>query len=255
MESDELQPRAVICAGAGGGIGAEVAQLLAAAGARVLVADIDLAAADRTARGIRDSGGVAVAAGVQIADPASCEAMVTAAVQEFGFVDGLYNGVGVADPTLPIHEQSIETWQRLVAINVLGSAFAIRAVTPHLIASGNGVIVNVSSGAGLRATDAGHAPYTTSKHAVIGLTKAAAVDLAPYGIRVNVIAPGPTLTSMVKRYLAERPEAAQHMKQRILLGRLAEPHEIAAMAFYLFSRRSSFCTGSVYEVNGGELAS
>jgi NAD(P)-dependent dehydrogenase (short-subunit alcohol dehydrogenase family) len=117
-----------------------------------------------------------------------------------------------------------------------------------------GSIVNVSSGAGLRATDPGHAPYVASKHAVVGMTKAAALDYAPYGIRVNAIAPGPTRTDLIVNHLRHNPEAEPHITGRILLGRLAEPDEIAAMAVFLFSAQASFCTGAIYEVNGGELA-
>ncbi len=254
MTSQELSDRVIICTGGGNGIGAEVAQSLAAQGARILVVDLDNEAAQSTVSKIINSGGAAVALAVDITDEDAVAEIASHALQVFGRIDGLYNGAGVADPTKLFHEQTASTWRRVIDINVLGSVFCMNAVIPALRAAGGGVIVNVSSGAGLRATDTGHAPYITSKHAVVGFTKAAALDLAPFGIRVNAIAPGPTLTSMVRKYIADKPDIEAHLKARILLGRLAEPSEIAQMVLFLFSDRASFCTGAIYEVNGGELA-
>jgi NAD(P)-dependent dehydrogenase (short-subunit alcohol dehydrogenase family) len=189
-----------------------------------------------------------------VVDPAQAAGAVEKTLAGFGRIDGLYNGAGVAGPTRAFHETDDATWRKVMDVNLLGSVNFIRAVAPVMIGQRGGAIVNVSSGAGLRATDAGHAPYVTSKHAVIGMTKAAAVEYARHGIRVNAIAPGPTATEMVRKYVADNPGVDEHLRKRILLGRLGEPDEIARMALFLFSDAASFCTGAVYEVNGGELA-
>jgi NAD(P)-dependent dehydrogenase (short-subunit alcohol dehydrogenase family) len=255
MSDNAIAGRAIICVGAGNGIGRCVAAGLAARGARVAVADIDGAAAEAVAGSLRDAGGTALAVTVDIRDERSVTAMVDRARTELGVINGLYNGAGVAEATAIFHEQTPPVWERVFGINLLGTVNCIRAVAPVMIDGGaGGSIVNVASGAGLRATDPGHAPYVASKHAVVGMTKAAALDYAPYGIRVNAIAPGPTRTDLIVNHLRHNPAAEPHITGRILLGRLAEPEEIAAMALFLFSAEASFCTGAIYEVNGGELA-
>lgn len=254
MNSSGLSGKVMLCTGAGAGIGKAVAFALAAEGARLVLVDAAAAAVGAVAEALRAGGTEALALPADVVDPAQAGDVVATALAAFGRVDGLYNGAGVAGPTRAFHETDDATWRKVIDVNVLGSVNFIRAVAPAMMGQRSGAIVNVSSGAGLRATDAGHAPYVTSKHAVIGMTKSAAVEYAAHGIRVNAIAPGPTATEMVRRYVADNPGVDQHLRKRILLGRLGEPEEIARMALFLFSDAASFCTGAVYEVNGGELA-
>lgn len=246
--------KVVLCTGAGAGIGKAVALALAREGARLAVVDANADAAGSVAAAVRETGASAIAVVADVVDPAQAAGAVEKTLAGFGRIDGLYNGAGVAGPTRAFHETDDAAWRKVMDVNVLGSVNFIRAVAPVMIGQRGGAIVNVSSGAGLRATDAGHAPYVTSKHAVIGMTKAAAVEYARHGIRVNAIAPGPTATEMVRKYVADNPGVDEHLRKRILLGRLGEPDEIARMALFLFSDAASFCTGAVYEVNGGELA-
>jgi NAD(P)-dependent dehydrogenase (short-subunit alcohol dehydrogenase family) len=250
-----LDGRVVFCTGAGNGIGREVAVGLAAQGAVVAVADVNGQAAQQVATYIETQGGTAIWLPTDITAPESVTASVARTHEEFSRIDGLYNGAGIAEDTAVLHEQSDDVWTRVLNVNLRGAINCIQAVAPLMLAGGTGgAIVNVSSGAGLRATDPGHAPYIASKHAVVGLTKAAAVDYGKYGIRVNAIAPGPTRTDLILNHLKQNPDAEARITGRILLARLAEPPEIAAMAIFLFSQLASFCTGGVYEVNGGELA-
>ncbi|MGA0019183.1 MAG: SDR family NAD(P)-dependent oxidoreductase [Steroidobacteraceae bacterium] len=254
MARDGISGKVVICTGAGAGIGRAVALALAERSARLALVDVSESAAESVADAVRAVGAEAIAVTANVTDGAQVDMTVKAVVERFGRIDGLYNGAGIAGPTKAFHDTDDATWRSVMSVNVFGSVNFIRAVAPVMISQGAGTIVNVSSGAGLRATDAGHAPYVTSKHAVIGMTKAAAVEYARYGIRINAIAPGPTATEMVRKYIADNPGVDDHLRQRILLGRLGEPAEIARMVLFLFSEEASFCTGAVYEVNGGELA-
>lgn len=254
MERDGLSGKVILCTGAGAGIGRAVALALAQRGAILALVDASGGAAESAADAVRATGTEAIAVTADVTDVLQVGAAVDQAVARFGRVDGLYNGAGIAGPTKAFHETDDAIWRKVMDVNVLGSVNFIRAAAPVMIRQGGGAIVNVSSGAGLRATDAGHAPYVTSKHAVIGMTKAAAVEYARHGIRVNAIAPGPTATEMVRKYVADNPGVDEHLRKRILLGRLGEPGEIASMVLFLFSDAASFCTGAVYEVNGGELA-
>ncbi len=254
MSSKVFDQKVIICTGAGAGIGLAVTIALAKENARLILVDANPSAVDSAAVTARSHGAEVLAVAADVTKFEEAENVVRSGVAKFGRIDCLYNGAGIAGPTRSFHETDEAIWRRVIDVNLHGSVNYIRAVIPEMIARGSGSIVNVSSGAGLRATDPGHGPYVTSKHAVIGMSKAAAVEYARYGIRVNAVAPGPTGTEMVRKYISDNPGVEAHLKQRILLGRLGDPSEIAKMVLFLLSDTSSFCTGAVYEVNGGELA-
>ena len=254
MITQRFTGKSILCTGAGSGIGLALTGVLAREGAQLILVDANQAALDGAAQAARDQGASVITMLADVTDFDRALEVVKAGVKAFGSIDGLYNGAGIAGPTRSFHETDEAIWRKVIDVNLHGSVNYIRAVIPQMMSQSSGVIVNVSSGAGLRATDPGHSPYVTRKHAVIGMSKAAAVEYARYGIRVNAVAPGPTATEMVRKYTSDNPGVEDHLKKRILLGRLGEPTEIVEMILFLLSDVSSFCTGAVYEVNGGELA-
>lgn len=242
--------RVGIVTGGGSGIGEACTRLLVASGARVGIADRSLSAASALAE---ELGGktVAIAIETDVSDEAACERMVSATVSAFGKLDFAVNnaGVGNADKS-PVGELSLNEWRRLMSVNLDGIFLSMKAELPALLAAGGGSIVNVSSVMGAVAT-AGAGAYVASKHAVVGLSKAAALDYASLGIRVNAVGPGYVETPM----LAGRTEVQREdIASRHPLGRLAHPDEIANVILFLASDSSSFVTGSFYPVDGGYVA-
>jgi len=244
----DLDGKVAIVTGAGSGIGAACAGLLAARGASVLVADIDLESAGMVAAAIGADGGKAVAHRVDVSDPAMAEAMVAAAMEQLGRLDIAVNNAGVASEGNVIADLSLESWRRVMSVNLDGVFHCVRAETRAMRPQGRGSIINVASVLGVVGS-AGMADYTAAKHGVIGLTKAAALGHAADGIRVNAVGPGYVNTPMLTSRLS-----AEGLAQRAALhplGRLAEAEEIAEMVAWLASEASSFATGGFYPVDGG----
>ena len=250
----KIKGRVVVCTGAGQGIGKTVAEFLAKEGASVAVVDVNAEAARNVSDAICAAGDNAIAVAADVCNEASIKKMIGETVDTFGRIDGLYNGAGIAGQTADIHEQTVEFWNQIIAVNLTGSFMCIKFAVPEMIKAGGGSIVNVSSTAGFRVSDYGHAPYIASKHAIVGLTKAAAVDLAEHAIRVNAVAPGPIRTSMIQEYLDSAPGLESYMTNRLPLARLGKTEEIAKMVSFLMSDDAAYCTGSIYEVNGGDMA-
>lgn len=244
-----------IVTGAGSGIGRATAIRLAEEGGSVLCADIDAAAADATAEAITAAGGTAIGRRVDVADSAQVDAMVAAAVAEWGRVDVLVNNAGVNLPGV-LHEVSDETIDRTLAVNVKGQIYGCRAVIPHMLAGGGGSIVNVSSVNGI-VSEPFLAVYSASKGASVMLTKGVALDYATQGIRCNVICPG-WVDTPINYAHAEMLGGLQHVYDTIdsfqPIGRPGEPREIANVALFLASDESSFMTGSVVSADGGMTA-
>jgi NAD(P)-dependent dehydrogenase (short-subunit alcohol dehydrogenase family) len=253
LAGGRLHGKVGLITGAGSGIGRASALLFAAEGARVAVADIDDRGAAETVAAIEAAGGDATAFTVDVTDPGSTEALARDVVARFGTIDVLFNNAGIAGVGL-LHETSVESWDRVMAVNVRGVFLVAKAVLPTMIAAGRGSIINMSS----TIADIGivnRASYTASKGAVLSLTRQMQADYAPHGIRVNALLPGTIHTPFVDRYLAESyddPVAGlEVIKKRQLTGELGRPEDVAAAALYLASDESQFVLGSGLFVDGG----
>jgi 3-oxoacyl-[acyl-carrier protein] reductase len=254
-----LEGRAAVVTGAASGIGKAAAEVLAAAGASVVLGDLDERGAEAAAAAIRAEGGVAVAQRVDVARKAEVDALAERALAEFGRLDAMCNVAGVpADG--PLGELSEAEFDRVVAVNVKGTLFGCQAAVRAMAPRGGGSIVNVASGAIDRAVP-NYGLYAITKAAVTQLTQTLATEVGGAGIRVNVIAPGATLTRMSERHL-RRPDGTldpaaydafvASMKQLSPLGRVGEPLDQAWLVLYLASDASRFCTGQIWRANGGQ---
>jgi NAD(P)-dependent dehydrogenase (short-subunit alcohol dehydrogenase family) len=243
--------RTVLITGAATGIGRATALAFAAARAAVLIGDVDPRAED-TVREIIASGGKAVFQKTDVSDSAQVQALVARVVSEFGALDVAFNNAGLLPPTAPLAEQTEDDWDRTMCVDVTGVFLCLKHELAQMAKAGYGVIVNTASVAGLRA-DPGMAPYVAAKHAVVGLTKAAAIDYAASGIRVNAIAPGLVRTPMTERWLND-----PQMRDRVLadspIRRAAEPEDIAGLVLFLVSDLANVITGAVYPVDGARTA-
>ncbi|MCZ6711816.1 MAG: SDR family oxidoreductase [Gammaproteobacteria bacterium] len=253
---DRLKDKVAIITGGAGGIGRAAGRLFVAEGARVLLADVDEDALGEAVAGI---GSNQVSHCVtDVTDPEANQRMVALAEERYGGVDILLANAGTEGQVKPITECDVEVFDRVIAVNVRGVWLGLKAAIPALQRRGGGSIVITSSTAGLRGAP-GMSPYITSKHAVIGMMRTAALECAPLGIRVNTVNPSPVETRMM-RSLEEgmapgAGEAAHEMiKARIPLQRYGEPDDIAALMLFLASDDSSFITGSVYMADGGMTA-
>ncbi len=249
----QLQNKVVIVTGAGSGLGQASAMAMAEQGGKVVVADIDQASGEQTAVMIKQDGGEATFIKTDIAQSVQVQAMVDHAVQTYGRLDCAYNNAGVDNLHAPIGEFEVPEWDRVLAVNLRGTMLCMRYEIPVMLANGGGSIVNCSSVAGLIGTPVSPA-YTTSKHAVIGLTRSAAVDYAKKNIRVNAICPGVINTPHCTAYLKERPDAAAQVKSQCTMGRMGEPHEIAAAVVWLCSDAASYVNGASLAIDGGWTA-
>jgi NAD(P)-dependent dehydrogenase (short-subunit alcohol dehydrogenase family) len=235
-------------AGDGIGNGRAAAMLLARAGARVLVVDRQLDLAQRTVEMIAGEGGAAAACAADVTDEAQCRAMVDTALERFGRLDLLDNNVGIASKGSVVEEDP-QFWRRVMQVNVESMFLASKHAIPAMIKSaGSGAIVNVASIAALRPR--GMTAYSTSKGAVIALTRAMAVDHGPQGIRVNCVAPGPVYTPMVSAD-GMSPEARERRRQASVLGMEGTGWDVGHAVRFLLSDHARFITGQTLVVDGG----
>ncbi|MDQ1432661.1 MAG: 3-oxoacyl-[acyl-carrier protein] reductase [Actinomycetota bacterium] len=245
-----LEGKVAVVTGAAQGIGAVYARHLARAGAVVVLADIEEAVATDQADAIGADGLRAWAAGVDIADPHGCVALIDQVVEREGKVDILVNNAAIyQDVRSTLAEDiDVDVWRRIVDVNVNGMFFMCRAVIPHMKEQASGVIVNQTSGSVFVAPP-GMAHYVTTKAAAIPLTKVLARELGPFGVRVNAIAPGLTDTPATH---AVTPDAVIAMSVAgIAMGRLATPDDLCGTLEFLCSDAAAFVTGQTIAVNGG----
>jgi 3-oxoacyl-[acyl-carrier protein] reductase len=243
-----IRGRVAIVTGAASGIGRATALLFAQEGARVAVLDRDAAGAARVAEQIAAAGGAARAFALDLADPERVDAVIAEARAALGPVDILVNNAGIV-VLAPIGSAEFEAaWASTLAINLTAHARCVRACLADLERDRQGRIVNIASTEGLGATPA-LSPYTVSKHGVIGLTRALAVELGPTGVTVNAVCPGPIRTGMTAAIPDDAKDA--FAKRRTALGRYGEPEEIAHMVLSLALPAASYATGAVLVVDGG----
>jgi NAD(P)-dependent dehydrogenase (short-subunit alcohol dehydrogenase family) len=247
--------KTAIITGAAGGIGQKLAARLADRGLNLVLVDLNAEAVAKVAAdlGLTDENSLTIAADVSSED--DVKRYIDATVQKFGTIDYFANNAGIESPSAPVDEQSVATLDRVYSINVRGVFLGLHYVTPIMKAQGSGAILNTSSLAGLMGAP-GMSPYNMSKHAVIGLTRSVAAELAPFGVRVNAVAPGTINTLMMRRIETSTGDAADFKKANEAatpLGRYGEPEEVAAVMNFLLSDEASFVTNSIYTVDGGMI--
>jgi NAD(P)-dependent dehydrogenase (short-subunit alcohol dehydrogenase family) len=261
QDMTRLAGKVAVITGGAGGIGRAAARLFAQEGASVLLVDVNEAALQDAVRTIgHDNVSYAAADTTQ---PEQVEGWVGTATERYGGIDILLANAGVEGVLQAIPDYPVEEFDRVMAVNVRGVWLGLKYVIPVMRTRGGGSIVITSSTAGIRGS-LGLSAYTTSKHAVIGLMRTAALECAPYGIRVNTVNPAPIETRMMRSLEEMRTSHAgasatvdrtkQGIAARIPLRRYGEPQEVARLMLFLASDESSFCTGGVYMVDGGTSA-
>ena len=252
-----MSGRVAIVTGGGGGIGEATARLFAEEGAAVTLVDTNREAVEAAAAGILGSvhGGGVLEITADVADEGEARRVVEETVARFGALHTLVNVAGVRLYT-PLAEAEAKEWEHILSVNVLGAAYCSKAAIPYLRASGSGTIVNVSSVYGVMGR-VGMGQYDTTKAAILGFTRALAVEEAPHGIRVNAVCPGGTITAYHVRRAAERGVSETELRasrttDNGLLGRWAEPREVAYPILFLACGESSFITGTTLMVDAGK---
>jgi 3-oxoacyl-[acyl-carrier protein] reductase len=246
--SRSVEGRVALVTGAASGMGRATAHLFADEGARVGIVDVQAAALENVAQEIRAAGGSVFARELDVTDRAGLERAVADLAAEWGRLDILVNNAGFAGLAPIDHEQYVATWERTLAVNLEAQVHLIRAALPHLRRSDAGRIVNIASTEGLGATRF-NSPYTVSKHGVVGLTRALAVELGREGITVNAICPGPIDTGMTAAIGEEQKQI--FARRRVPLRRYGDPEEVAQITLSLALPAASFLNGAVIPVDGG----
>ncbi|HIF96762.1 MAG TPA: SDR family oxidoreductase [Myxococcales bacterium] len=245
--------KVALVTGAGSGIGRKSAELLAQEGARVLVCDLDEQSGQQTLRRIRDAGGEADFWRVDVAQESEVETMVAHCVEHFGRLDCAVNNAGISGPSGGLETIELPDWNRVLAVNLTGVFLCMKHELLRMREQKAGSIVNMSSGAGLIATP-GLAPYSASKHGVLGITRAAAVENARQGIRINAVCPGSIDTPMLRAAMDTDSAVEKMIRASMPIGRLGEAEEVAEAVVWLCSDRASLVTGHSMGVDGASVA-
>jgi NAD(P)-dependent dehydrogenase (short-subunit alcohol dehydrogenase family) len=244
---DRFTGKVALVTGAASGIGRATALAFAAEGARVAILDRTAVALRETEAALKQAGGEVLVIACDVSIPEQVEAAVAQVVEQFGRLDIAFNNAGVENKAQPLHEIELEEWDRILDINLRGTFVCMKHEIAQMVRQGGGVVVNTSSGAGIRGV-AGGASYAASKHAIIGMTRSAALDYAKQNIRVNAILPGNIETPMMDRFTSGDLQKAIDLEP---VGRLGKPEEIAEAVLWMSSDLGGFVTGSAVVVDGG----
>ena len=245
-----LQGKVAIVSGAGSGLGRGIAMAFGREGARLILADIALQGGQQTVADLKAIGAQSVFVEGDVADPAYHRALVTRAKSHFGRLDIAVNNAGISHPVAPLADIPLETWNKVIAINLSGVFHALQAQIPALLENGGGAIVNMASLGGVVGAP-GLSPYVAAKHGVVGLTQNVALEYALKGIRANAVGPGLIRTGLEKFF---PPEQLAKLEASHPIGRMGEVPEVAELVLWLASPKASFVTGAFYPVDGGSLA-
>ena len=245
-----LENKVALVTGGTSGIGKATALTFGKAGAKVVFSGRREKEGEDTANLIRQSGAECLFVRSDVSSEAEVKALIQKIVEYYGRLDCAFNNAGIDPPTKPLHEQSVEDFDKLMAINVRGLFLCMKYEIQQMLTQGVGVVVNNSSMGGLIAFP-GMSPYIASKHAVMGLTRSAALDYAKQGIRINAVNPGIIATDMMDRLADGNPE---QMASIVPMGRLGQAEEIAATVVFLCSDAASYITGQPIVIDGGYTA-
>lgn len=245
--------KVALVTGGGSGIGRATAIAFARDGANVVVGDVTVTGGQETVQAIVESGGAAIFVKVDVSKEAEVEAMVRHVIEVYGRLDYAVNNAGVEGPSAPTADYTEEAWDRVLDINLKGVWLCMKYELPQMLKQGGGAIVNMSSVAGLVGF-AGAPAYTASKHGIIGLTRAAALEYATAGVRVNAVCPGVIQTPMIDRAVGGSADVRASLLALEPVGRFGTPEEVAEAALWLCSDAASFVTGHALAVDGGLVA-
>ncbi len=247
-----LQDKVCIITGAGSGMGRTAALMFAAEGAKIVVAEFSEPAGSETVRLVREAGGEATFVKVDVSNEADAKRMVDHAVATFGRVDALYNNAGIMpEADHSVIDTDVDTWDKVMAVNVRGVFLGCKYAIPQMIAQGSGSIINIASFVALLGCSVPQDAYTASKGALLALTRSLAVQFGPKGVRTNAICPGPVETPLLMDWLVKDEEAKRIRLARNPTGRFGKPEEIVYMAMYLASDESRWTNGAQLVVDGG----
>ncbi|RJX39846.1 SDR family oxidoreductase [Paenibacillus pinisoli] len=249
--------KVIIITGAAGGIGKVTAQKLAEQGASLVLVDLKLDAVEAVVAELGLEEGKALALQANVANENEVQAYVEATLDKFGKIDGFFNNAGIEGITANVEDYPTDVFELVLNVNVKGAFFGLKYVVPAMKKQGYGSIVNTASGAGLIGSP-GFVGYNSSKHALIGMTRVVALETAPFGVRVNAVAPGVINTRMMRQIEKNTvPQDAEGARKAfgaaVPMGRYGEAEEVANVAIFLLSDDSSYVTQSIYTVDGGQM--
>lgn len=245
--------KVALVTGGSSGMGRASALAFAREGANVVVADTSVEGGEETVGRIKEMGAAALFVPTDVSQATAVEALVNTAIATYGRLDCAFNNAGINEEHGPLTDCTEAQWDRIISINLKGIWLCMKYEIPHMLKLGGGAIVNTASVVGLTGGRSFPA-YVASKHGIIGLTKAAALDYGKNGIRVNAVCPGTIYTPMYEHRIGDDPETTARIISEIPLGRLGQPEDVAEAVVWLCSDAASFVTGHSLVVDGGDIA-